>query len=296
MVNLAHSATRRGLAELPLPANPLAGHPTPVRIADLSEGTEVTVRGTIVPARELATSPGGVECVYWEIAGDRCGGALFWLADDSGRALIDPRDAAVEARAEYRERVIALATAELRDVEDRIRALKQRRAAVGGARASRDNAELKSLRKLATLLCAIRARAHGNVHVGGTLEGQDRYIAERSARFRDAGSEVLRLSEGREVTLGEGDRIEVSGYVSVERVPPDLATGGYREMPTCAHLRAPAGGALRILGLGEAAPLPEELEPIAPEVLAETSTPAARFTWWVIAGVALYGLVRLLWL
>lgn len=270
----------------------VAGHPRLVRIADLSDGSEAVVRGTIVPTRDLATSPGGVECVYWELAAERCGGVLFWLTDDSGRALVDPRDASVTARAEYRERVIALATTELADVEERIRVLKRRRGKVAGALAKRDNAERNQLRKLATLLCAIRAQARDNVHVGGTLEGQRRYIAERTTQFAGSNSEAIRLTTAREVTLGAGDEVEVAGFVSVERVPQELATGGYRDLPTCAHLRAPAGGQLRIRGLGDAAPQPEALE-AAPEP--ESASPWAKLIGATVGAAAvIYWVIELL--
>lgn len=259
------------------------------RIVDAAAGTEVTVRGTIAPGSEQVTSPGGVECVYWAVPGGSRGGQRFWLTDDSGRALVDPMEASVAARAELRERVVRLADAELGEVESRLRELKSERKSVAGPRASDISRELKRLRKLATLLCAIRARARGNVHIGGTLGGQDRYISERSPQFSGSGSEVLRIStEVPELVLREGDEIEVTGLVSIEPIPPELFAGGYRDLPTCAHLRAPAGGALVIRGVGDAAPRPVAL------IEAPEERPRSRLAYILAAAAAIYGLIELL--
>jgi hypothetical protein len=265
-----------------------------VRIADLVEGTEVTVRGTIVPGADQVTSRGGVECVFWEVVGADHGGAPFWIEDESGRALIDPADASVTARTEYREQLINLATAELADIEERIRRIKHALKEIGGPAASKLGAELKPLRKLATLLCAIRAKANGNVHVGGTLDGQDRYIRERSPRFADLGSQTLALSQAAEIALTAGDRIEVSGLVTREPIPPDLFAGGYRDKPTCLRLRPPAGGELRIRGLGDAAPAP-----VALTVSEAPPSPARRFDRAMLVGlifliITVFGIVELL--
>ena len=263
-------------------------------IGDLAGGTEVTVRGRVTPGREQIKSPGGVECVYWhQVGSDRRDGRPFWIDDGSGRALIDPTEAEVAARSELRDRVIRLADAELHEVEDRIRELKSARKTASWPGAPAISRELRELRQLATLLCAVRARARGNVHVGGTLEGQERYIRERSPRFSGSGSEVLRLAtEVFELTLRAGDEIEVSGLVSIEPVPPELFTGGYRDLPTCPHLRPPAGGALVIRGLGEAAPrpLPEALDPED----AAASNRRPRLAWLLLAGAAIWGLIELI--
>lgn len=268
----------------------------PAVIADAVEGTEVTLRGTITRAgAELEVSPSGVECVFWEAwdSASTRGGQMFWLVDPSGRVLVDPMEAGVAARASFRDTVIGLAEAELHQIEMRIRTLKKKKKTAGGLRVSEIAKELKKLKALATLLCAVRAAANGNVHVGGTLDGQTRYISERSARF-EGDSAVLKLSERRESTLGEGDQVEVTGLLSIESIPPDFFVGGYRDQPTCARVRAPAGGELVIRGLGDVAPVPEQLV-IAPDAQVARSTPVVTAAKWIlIAGAAIYGIIQLL--
>jgi hypothetical protein len=206
-------------------------------------------------------------CVYWEVndgfggdAPSEFEGVAFWLEDSTGRVLVRANELDVAARAERRTEAIAIVDANIKQVSRRIQEIKRERRDVGGPRATELHQEHRYLKRLATLLCAIGAHARGNVHVGGNLDGQEAYIRERSPQFNDdrQSTDALNLMGERfEVILEEGAEVEVSGLCVLEPIPPGMGHGGgYRDAPTCMHMRAPAGSQLYVRGLGEAAPRP----------------------------------------
>ncbi|MFW5738984.1 MAG: hypothetical protein ACOC1F_01315 [Myxococcota bacterium] len=241
-----------------------------VAIGSVRPGEVCTVAGTIrLAGGALLTSPLGQRpCVYWEVnraVGDeqpeRFEARDFWIEDATGRALVRAERIQVDARAERRKQAIEEIDADVHDVSERLRALKKERKSASGREASRLAKEQRRLKKLATLLCAIRAHARGNIHVGGTKKGQEKYIRERSAALGQPGQgEGMRalalMGERFEVVLSEGAHIEVVGLCEQGPVPAGVqVAGGYRDAPTCLHIRAPDGGELMLLGLGADAPV-----------------------------------------
>ncbi len=240
----------------------------PCEIASARDGAGATLRGTVKRATDaLLRAPiSDKPCVYWEVnrtlggdgAPQRFDGVDFWIEDASGRALVRASDIDVAARAERRTEAVRIIDAGIQQVSTRIGEIKRERREAFGATARALHDEHKKLKKLATLLCAIGAHARGNVHVGGTLERQETYIRERSAQFDGGGGDTRALELAREsfeVVLEEGAEVEVSGLCVVERIPPGLSVGGgYRDTPTCLHVRAPAGKQLLVRGLGDTAP------------------------------------------
>jgi len=180
-------------------------------------------------------------------------------------------------------------------VEQRIREIKRAVRDDPGDRALR--AERRALRALATLLCAVRAHARGNVHVGGSLEGQERYIRERTPAVRGAERVRQLMIERYETTLEEGQEITVEGVALRESVrDPDRARG-YRDAPLRARWTpvAPPDDVVTVTGQGEAAPTrgPVAEERVRKRPPSEPSSPKAAGSpglaivdWAVPVGVA----------
>lgn len=239
----------------------------PCEVAAARDGAGATITGTIRRATEsLLRSPISERaCVYWEVnrsldrgEPERCEGIDFWLEDASGRALVRAERIEVAARARRKTDAIAIVDADVRDVSRRLAEIKRQRKQVGGAAAAALHAEREQLKDVATLLCAVAAHARGRVHTGGSLRAQEAFIRSRTPGVGtgEPGQRTLSLLNERfEVVLAEGAQVQVSGLCLIERIPPGLGLGGgYRDVPTCLHMRAPAGGHLYIRGLGEAAP------------------------------------------
>lgn len=280
----------------------------PVTIADAREGQLVTLEGRICRALPTLLSSALSErpCVYWEVnraigegAPERFDACDFWIEDDSGRALVRAERVRVEARAERKEEMITNIDADLDLVQNRLKELKVLRREAGGNIAAELMSESRELRKLATLLCSIRAHARGSVHrSGGSLAGQERYIREQREHFQSGGKgeKSLKLVDERfEVVLGEGEQIQVTGLCQREAVPAGLGLGGgYRDLPTCLHIRAPHDGQLMVRGVGSAAP--RALMKSRGSALASPMR-SARLAWIgaaAAAGAALYWLLQLL--
>ena len=232
-------------------------------IADAEPGRRLRFEGVIRPAASVALrSPlGDRECVYWDVREGASDDVLergvqpFWLEDATGRVLVTPVQPVVGARGERRTALLDQVVSDVDAVAARIRELKE------GLREDPNRRELvqerRRLAKVATLLCAIRAEANGNVHLGGDLAGQREWI-DRYAHLADdgpgAGSVGLRVQRW-ETVLCEGQRIAIEGRIDRAPTPPGIAGrgGGYRTAPTCLTL---GDEPLVILGLGDAAPEP----------------------------------------
>ena len=113
------------------------------------------------------------------------------------------------------------------------------------------DAQLREMKGLATLLCAIRAHARGNVHVGKTIKGQAKYIQKNSKKYEDAGGTqqiAARYLKSFDTVLTIGDAVTVSGVASQE--PDPTAAGGYRDRATRTVIRAPDDGVVEVSGEG----------------------------------------------
>jgi hypothetical protein len=238
-------------------------------IASTRDGTPATIQGRVSLAgdKSLRAPLSERPCIYWEVnlslgAGDpeTFDGLAFWLEDDSGRLLVQPESVDVDARAEGRTKAISVVDANINEVAESIRQIKDKRSKVGGREAARLTAEHRKLKKLATFLCALRAHARGRVHTGGSLKKQEAYIQKKAPDFE--GEAVNLVGERFEVILSEGDELEIRGLCVVAMLPPGVgASGGYRDSPTCLQMRAPVGGRLQIRGLGGVAPVAKEKAP-----------------------------------
>ena len=244
-------------------------------IAEIESGARVRVAGRV---RQAAPTPlrsklSDRECVYWDVRADAADAPLesdaqnFWVEDATGRALVRAGTLSVRLRQHRREDYLEQIVSDVDAVGVRIRELKDQLREQGPDHA-RLTAERRRLAKVATLLCAMRAEANGNVHLGGNANGQRAWI-ERNAHLADDGPgaasvkmRVKRRVERLEVALEVGQRVEVEGFAEVTPVPAGYGgtSGGYRTAPTCLTLRADERPVL-VLGVGEAAPAPLEAPP-----------------------------------
>lgn len=134
-------------------------------------------------------------------------------------------------------------------------------------------AERKRLRKLATLLSAIRAHARGNVHASANLAEQKRFIDAQLHLIEPGGLGTATLTKmvRLEFVLAPDDAVEVEGVFRKAPQPPELvAAQGYRERPTCWALVGGEGHPAKLVGVGVIAPRQNESAPL------ETESPIAE--------------------
>ncbi len=211
-----------------------------VIMADLTDGEAAIVVGQVEAAGPLVEGPDGKPCVYWEKrkgmgseATER-GGERFWVVDGDERVLVPVAELAeLEAKGDWTEEVVKIATSEIQAVSRELAELKD-------LLKRKDRPELrrrrKKLAKVATLLCSVKAHARGKVHGKGTLESQARWIEKNKHLAGDGpGKATIDKAVNRLVVVLEpGDPVTVSGRFQREPVPPGLgASGGYRDRPTC---------------------------------------------------------------
>ena len=241
-------------------------------IGALRDGDEGTVEGTIGAAGVLVDDPDGTPCVYWErrrALDDRAleqGGERFWVQSGDDRVLVEVAQLLeVRARADWREAIEKVATSEIAAVSAELSRLKD-------VLRARDDGDLRrqqrKLKKVATLLCALKAQTRGKVHGGGSLEGQAKWI-EKNRHLADDGpgkATIERVARALVVALVPGDPVTVSGRFAVEPMPPGLgAGGGYRDRPTCFAVHGAT-----VVGRGEASEAQTSPNPgaITPEEVA----------------------------
>lgn len=229
------------------------------------EGETARIRGVVRAAGQtLRSKLHGVACVYWDVrvgladepeATDVC---AFWLEDASGeRFLVRSEGLDVDVRAHRAEALVQVVEADIAVVSATIRELKDASRTGPIAKQGEANRERRRLAKVATLLCAVRAEARGNVHVGGTLDGQRAWIAKNASLATGVGGRSLERREERfEVVLREGDAVEVEGQLRREPLPSGLG-GGYRERTDCWAVGPGPSGHVRVLGVGASAPVSE---------------------------------------
>lgn len=209
-------------------------------IADLREGEEAIVLGTIEPAGPLVEGPDGQRCVYWEkresvgSEASATGGERFWVVDGEGRVLVPAEELTnLSAAGNWTQEVVELATSEISAVSRELSDIKRRLRATDDPELRRRK---KHLAKVATLLCAIKAHARGKVHGKGNLTSQAAWI-EKNKHLADDGPGKATIEKAVSrllVVLAPGDRVTVSGRFRMEPMPPGLGSGGgYRDRPTC---------------------------------------------------------------
>ncbi len=209
-------------------------------IAELREGEEAIVRGTIEAAGPLVEGPDGQRCVYWEkrqrmgAPASESGGDRFWVIDGEARVLVPAEELTdLSAAGNWTQEVVTLATSEISAVSRELSDIKQRLRA-------KDDPELrrrkKHLAKVATLLCSVKAHARGKVHGKGNLTSQAEWI-EKNKHLADDGPGKATIEKAVSrllVVLEPGDPVTVSGRFRMEPMPPGLGSGGgYRDRPTC---------------------------------------------------------------
>ena len=170
----------------------------------------------------------------------------FYLEDATGRALVEMDRYKLELGALVRQKQMAILSANINDVSRSISELKPK-----ASHDSRVRSQLRELRELATLLCAVRAHARGNIHHGKTLEGQARYIEKQSHKYRQhsAARVVAAQFLGRfDTLLVDGQNARVTGEATLRR-----ASGGYRDGARELVIVAPKGEQIHVSGEGAAA-------------------------------------------
>ena len=267
-------------------------------IAEIRDGSVGRVVGAVRAAGPPLRSPLGERpCVYWDVREglgrepkDR-DGRPFWLEDVAGDRVLVMTDAlVVEVRAHREKAVLDAVDADVAEVAARIRALKLR---LREPNAPSDVLEeRKHLAKVATLLCALRAHARGNLHVGGSLPEQEHWIRTHAHLTKDQpGDKAVGLMVERwEVVIEEGQHLVVEGLFRVEPLPPGLGSGGYRDRPNCMVVRASERSPVRVLGVGISAPQsPEDATPaggVDGDSPSPWADPITRWTAAIVTAVA----------
>ncbi len=217
------------------------------RIADLTPGP-VRVRGvarsTGIPP--LSAPRSGLPCLCYVLAdnaGDEHGAQDFWVEDESGRVLVVMQGFTLDL-GRSATAAAEVVDADIQAVQERLAELAERARKKGNEMADKLRAERKTLRKLYTLLCSIRAHRAGRCHVSKTLDGQQRYILQQSRYFMNSGAAdgiaTLKLV-GAESLLVDGQEVRIEAEACLEQ-DPDARDGGYRARPTRTVLRAPMDG------------------------------------------------------
>jgi hypothetical protein len=253
------------------------------RIADLTPGP-VRVRGV---ARSSGIPPlsaprSGLACLCYVLAdnaGDEHGVQDFWVEDESGRVLVVMQDITLDL-GRSATAAAEVVDADIQAVQERLAELAERARKKGNEMADALRAERKTLRKLYTLLCAIRAHRSGRCHVSKTLDGQQRYILEQSRYFMNSGAAqgIATLKfVGAESLLVDGQEVRIEAEACLEQ-DPDARDGGYRSRPTRMVLRAPMDGRIVVHTETETAPKRSNRR-----AKARTSTKAAsRSSAWLV--------------
>ncbi|MBX3125906.1 MAG: hypothetical protein KF718_04290 [Polyangiaceae bacterium] len=207
--------------------------------------------------RELLLAPlSSRPCIAYRVAGRASGhtqeqGARdFLLEDETGSVLVSGASVELALGQLHVGASIQALDADIHEVSAELAKLKTQAKRLQGKAASDARRELRELRGLYTLLCAIRAHANGKCHVGKSLAGQERYIEERSQAYQGKRRELATIHLMRhETILEEGARVRVEGELAIEASPVD-GGGGYRDRATHRVVRAPKRGSVNIVAEG----------------------------------------------
>ncbi len=230
--------------------------PGPTPITEITEGI-VSIEGVVkrADAPLLEAPASGRQCVAYVVTSGVLTGALtqgaqpFFVKDETGEVLVVPDRFTARLGGRERHANLDVVDADAKTVSDELAGLREQ---LSGNRDPDMVRRRRTLRKLYTLLCAIRAHARGNCHVGKSLEGQERYIARNTELFKSehAPQKLMTLKVTREETvLTVGQRARVTGLA--DRRAHALATGaGYRERSTMLVVLAPEDEPLLLVGEG----------------------------------------------
>ena len=270
------------------------GHST--AIADVVDGRIATVSGTVQGLGTPLTAPiSGRACVYFEVRSAMAapdapalevGAQDFLIEDESGRALVVMERYTTTVASRAWRQVVSAIDADIHEVSRKLRQLKQRMRRASPAEQRLLAGELRDDKRLATLLCAMRAHARGRLHMAESLDEQRDYIAEQSQFYRDRGitREVTsRFLERNDVVLQAGDVVRVTGHCQWEPDPDPNAVGGYRDRAMRLSVRAPPDTPLSVEAEGERAAIAKQLQAARARELPDVAHREAVRRGWLFA-------------
>lgn len=224
---------------------------------------DVTIAGVVRSAGDAPlTSPITKRaCVCFEVhaglfdgSATQRGAQSFLVEDATGTALVIMDHFELALGDLERGDTMNVLDADINKVSGRLSDLKAEARTVRPDERRKIDAELRELKGVATLLCAIRAHRRGKTHVGKTLAGQERFIRERSKQY-EAHGELAQMHtrhlQSYDTILAEGDTVQVEGLATQE--PDPTRAAGYRGRAMRTVIRAPHDGAVRVCGEGSEA-------------------------------------------
>lgn len=264
-----------------------------------------TIEGVVRQAEEapLIAPLSGRACVCYEVHRGLLGGMKsqdaqrFYLEYDGGRALVEMDRFRLELGSLARKQVLEVLDADINAIAMQLSDLKVRLRQAQGHRQSVLQKELRELKGLATLLCAVRAHARGNVHTGRTLEGQERFIAAQSTLYQADGELrqiPSRYLEQFDTILAAGQRARVTGEARWGTGPSQ----GYRDGARQLIIFAPEDGEVLVEGQGareaQRAMAKQSDAALAADedaLIVHRDTPDARWLWLAVAGATALSLL-----
>jgi hypothetical protein len=205
-----------------------------VPIANVPDGEQVTIAGRVESTLRLLTSPMSQSaCVVYEVHDDdgnvRERDAVdFLVRDDSGHARIVANGLETALLGHARRQRIALIDANIHEVSAKLSELKDRARRASGPNSKALHAEMRSYKRVATLLCAAKAATRGRVHGGMTKREQTDLIEREASALGDARAGRFAVDVQRlEALLLVGQEVRVTG---LGRWQADASGGGgYRQ-------------------------------------------------------------------
>ena len=284
-----------------------------IPIAEAVDGEVVTVGGTVEIDGEPLESPlSGEVCVLYEVydafdddrPNDR-GAIDFVIRDDGGKARVVTAhlDASLLGQAR-RQRVQAI-EANIHDVSDKLSELKDRATRVQGPAAKKLHAEMRRYKRVATLLCAMKAHARGKVHGAMSAAEQVRFIDRENAALSKDGEGAFAFDIERvEALLTPGQRVLVTGRARWELDSEGGA--GYRqagkvlvlegEPETPVQVSLEHGEVTRLVARGaRAIEPPEPLSEPPPPVVARSAAESTPLGIGIAVAVVALVVALLMW-
>ncbi|MCA9624126.1 MAG: hypothetical protein KC731_34115 [Myxococcales bacterium] len=202
-------------------------------IAEVTDGDVVTLSGKVEGLGELLRAPlSGEPCLIYEVydgleALPKLRGAIdLLLRDDTGEAEIRTEHCEATLLGRVRREQVAAIEANIDEVSRHLADLKARARKVQGPQARALHAEMRSYKRVATLLCAMKAAARGRTHAGMSEREQASFIARERASLAsgEAGKFAVAL-ERVETLLLPGQEVRVTGLARFEAA----GSRGYRQ-------------------------------------------------------------------
>lgn len=205
-------------------------------IVDARDGATVRIAGTVEVSEPVEAPISKIACAYAEVYDPHRGGApiervgtRLHVRDATALAEVELEHVETELLGYVRNEKVEAIQTELTTVEEKLGELKDRRRDASGPAASAIHREQKQLRRVATLLYAMRAQARGRTHGQRSLDAQKQFIArERQAlRVQDGARPAIEIETERlEAVVAEGDTVEIEGLA---RWRAGGQARGYRE-------------------------------------------------------------------